>query len=148
MGTTLRQPKSLTPCTALQLSVPSARTRTASWSSSSPALNPSPASRQSPPRDLSQRNSPPSPPHVASGRIIQVDVPHTLRTPQGNIPIIRHYFCLPTEEWRIKVMEVMEEVMARPNKGGFTENDLHRLDGTLLGYTKTDIETFIRSLLR
>ncbi len=76
-------------------------------------------------------------PHVAAGTLIQVDVP----SEDGHI--IRHYFCRPTEEWRIKVLEVMQAIMEMPDKGGFTEADLHRLDGTLLGYTKADIEAFL-----
>ncbi|RYG58374.1 MAG: hemin receptor [Alphaproteobacteria bacterium] len=81
-------------------------------------------------------------PHVISGKLVQVDVP------SEDGLTITHYFCLPTEEWRIKVLEVMQAVMEMEDKGGFTEDDLDRLDGTLLGYTKSDIEAFIAHIKR
>ena len=54
----------------------------------------------------------------------------------------RVYYCLPTEEWRVKLLELIEtalEAGAHP----FTIEDLHRIDGALLGYSKEDIEFFL-----
>lgn len=76
-------------------------------------------------------------PHVLSGRLIRID------TTSADGLTINHYFCLPTEEWRIKILEVMNEVWKRPNHGGFSVDDYTRLEGTLFGYAKKDIETAV-----
>jgi hypothetical protein len=55
----------------------------------------------------------------------------------------RYYF-LPGQEWRVKVLELVR----LHSKGTFDEDDLHRLDGTLLGYPRMDIEKFIGRLHR
>lgn len=48
------------------------------------------------------------------------------------------YYCLPSEEWRVKVLELI-----RRSGTNLSEDDLHRVEGTLLGYEKRDIEQFI-----
>jgi hypothetical protein len=58
-------------------------------------------------------------------------------------PCEYRYYCHPTEEWRVKVLELIRRVALEENKGGFTEDDLHRVDGALLGYEKTDVEQFV-----
>jgi hypothetical protein len=54
----------------------------------------------------------------------------------------RVYYCRPTEEWRVKVLELVDRALEL-GVHDFTIYDLHRLDGTLLGYGKKDIEHFI-----
>ena len=54
----------------------------------------------------------------------------------------RVYYCRPTEEWRVKVLELVDRALEL-GLHEFTIYDLHRLDGTLLGYTKKDIEHFV-----
>ncbi len=53
-------------------------------------------------------------------------------------------YCLPTEEWRCKLSLLISKMC---RDGGafdvFTSNDLARLEGALLGYTKQDVEVFI-----
>jgi hypothetical protein len=79
-------------------------------------------------------------PHVESGRIIRIDIPNSKMT------ITNHYFCLPGEEWRIKLAELVNVATLSPNKGGFTTAELHRIDGWLLGYDKADIEAWLEWL--
>ncbi|MBD8555622.1 hemin receptor [Rhizobium sp. CFBP 8762] len=54
-------------------------------------------------------------------------------------------YCLPGEEWRAKLSALISEMCmdGRAHKL-FTPDDLHRLDGTLLGYPKESIEAFIQ----
>jgi hypothetical protein len=54
------------------------------------------------------------------------------------------YYCLPTEEWRIKLLEFVRKA----DTGIFTDDDLHRLDGALLGYAKADVEKFVNRARR
>ena len=54
----------------------------------------------------------------------------------------RLYYCLPTEEWRVKLLELIDKAL-EAGTHDFTIYDLHRIDGTLLGYSKKDIEFFI-----
>lgn len=53
-------------------------------------------------------------------------------------------YCLPTEEWRCKLSALIS-CMCRSGAAFdiFTSNDLARLEGALLGYSKEEIETFI-----
>lgn len=51
----------------------------------------------------------------------------------------RRYYCIPGEEWRVKLMERIEA----GELGEFTTEDLHRMDGALLGYERADIDAFI-----
>jgi len=57
----------------------------------------------------------------------------------------RRCYCLPTEGWRGKLSNMLF-ALATDNafRREFTTDDLHRIDGTLLGYEKADIEYFIR----
>ncbi|MER9134870.1 hemin receptor [Mesorhizobium sp. M0047] len=53
-------------------------------------------------------------------------------------------YCLPTEEWRCK----LSLLIARMCRSGeafdvFTSNDLARLEGALLGYSKESVEAFV-----
>jgi hypothetical protein len=56
-------------------------------------------------------------------------------------------YCLPTEEWRAKLILLIRnpEVVNLTNNM-FTSDDLHRLDGILLGYSKESVEKFIANL--
>jgi hypothetical protein len=56
-------------------------------------------------------------------------------------------YCLPTEEWRAKLILLIRnpEVMNLTNNM-FTSDDLHRLDGILLGYSKESVDKFIANL--
>lgn len=54
----------------------------------------------------------------------------------------RIYFCLPTEEWRVKLLELIDTAL-EIGAHEFTIYDLHRIDGALLGYSKADVEFFI-----
>jgi hypothetical protein len=55
----------------------------------------------------------------------------------------RRYYCLRGEEWRVKVMELVDRADSERRAINLTEADWHRLDGTLLGYDQGDIELFI-----
>ena len=76
-------------------------------------------------------------PHVTAGTILRFTSAHD--TP----PVQTVYYCLPTEEWRIKILETMVGIWKSPNHGGYTIDDYSRIEGTLLGYAKPDIEAFI-----
>jgi hypothetical protein len=43
-------------------------------------------------------------------------------------------------------MDLIDRLLADRTLAGFSEEDLHRLDGTLLGYQKTDIDLFIERM--
>lgn len=73
-------------------------------------------------------------PHVARGTFLRFQF-------KGE-EFDRIYYCRPTEEWRVKVLELVDRVL-EIGAHDFTIYDLHRLDGTLLGYSKTDIEHFV-----
>lgn len=55
----------------------------------------------------------------------------------------RVYFCLPTEEWRVKLLELIETALEVGAANAFTIYDLHRIDGAMLGYAKEDVEFFV-----
>ena len=74
---------------------------------------------------------------VESGQILEFDFP--AEEPH----LHRRYYCLRGEEWRVKVMELVDHADAGRAAVRLTEEDWHRLDGTLLGYAKDDIERFI-----
>ncbi|WP_286161887.1 hypothetical protein [Methylobacterium sp. AMS5] len=72
----------------------------------------------------------------------------------GNILLFRYIdeltgtetrrYCLPTEEWRVKLSILIQSL----NSSGsihsiFSFDDLHRIEGHLLSYDKIDIEHFI-----
>jgi hypothetical protein len=73
-------------------------------------------------------------PHVKSGKLLKFVVCED--------DLEFRYYCLPSEEWRVKLAELFRR--SPPNN--FSEDDLHRLDGALLGYAKPDVERFIRRL--
>jgi hypothetical protein len=54
-------------------------------------------------------------------------------------------YCLPSEEWRAKLRILMARQGASlvEFRELFSAEDLHRMDGFLLGYDKTDVEAFI-----
>jgi len=58
--------------------------------------------------------------------------------------IEHRYYYLPTEEWRVNLFELVRQ----SNPNNFNEDDLHRLDGVLLGYAKSDVERFITRIHR
>ncbi|MBI1188136.1 MAG: hemin receptor [Alphaproteobacteria bacterium] len=74
---------------------------------------------------------------VERGDIVEFDFPDP--DPQ----LHRRFYCLHGEEWRVKVMDLIDRLLADRTLTGFSEDDLHRLDGTLLGYDKCDIDLFI-----
>jgi hypothetical protein len=78
--------------------------------------------------------------HVSEGRILKfVDI-------DSSTSIETYRYCLPTEEWRAKVSALLSR-MCRDGSAfdTFTSADLSRLEGTLLGYSKQDIEAFVDS---
>ncbi|MFO1016538.1 MAG: hypothetical protein U1E03_03005 [Hyphomonadaceae bacterium] len=77
---------------------------------------------------------------VERGDIIEFDFPD----PQ--LHHHRRFYCRDGEEWRVKVMDLIDRLLADRRLEGFSEEDLHRLDGTLLGYRKADIDTFIERI--
>jgi hypothetical protein len=77
---------------------------------------------------------------VARGDIVEFDFP----APEPHLH--RRYYCRRGEEWRVKFMEFVEHSIGDRGLIGFTEEDLHRLDGTLLGYEKADIDAFVSRL--
>jgi hypothetical protein len=54
----------------------------------------------------------------------------------------RIYYCRPTEEWRVKLLELIDSAL-EAGVHNFTIYDLHRIDGAMLGYSKADVEHFI-----
>jgi len=77
---------------------------------------------------------------VDQGRILEFDFP----APQ--LHRHRRFYCRHGEEWRVKVMDLIDRLLADRTLAGFSEEDLHRLDGTLLGYQKADIDLFIERI--
>lgn len=77
---------------------------------------------------------------VEQGRILEFDFP----APQ--LHLHRRFYCRHGEEWRVKVMDLIDRLLADRTLAGFSEEDLHRLDGTLLGYQKADIDLFIERM--
>lgn len=76
--------------------------------------------------------------HVSQGRILKfVDIDSTTS-------VETYRYCLPTEEWRAKASALLSR-MCRDGTAfeTFTSADLSRLEGTLLGYSKQDIEAFV-----
>ncbi len=82
-------------------------------------------------------------PFVDDGRILKF----THFDPETSVEDRR--YCLPTEEWRCK-LSLMISLMCRRGDAFdvFTSNDLARLEGTLLGYSKEDIEAFVLHAVR
>ncbi|RUX74099.1 hemin receptor [Mesorhizobium sp. M7A.F.Ca.US.006.04.2.1] len=77
-------------------------------------------------------------PIVEEGRILkfsQVD---------SKTSVEERCYCLPTEEWRCKLSLLIAR-MCRSEAAFdvFTPNDLARLEGTLLGYSKESVEAFV-----
>ena len=77
---------------------------------------------------------------VERGAILEFDFP------AEELHLHRRYYCLRGEEWRVKVMELVDRADAERRALGLTEEDWHRLDGTLLGYDRADVESFIEHL--
>lgn len=73
-------------------------------------------------------------PHVRSGSV--------LRFAFQGADSERVYYCPPTEEWRVKLLELVDGAL-RSGAHAFTIYDLHRIDGALLGYSKADVEFFV-----
>src|SRR5258708_766964 len=64
-------------------------------------------------------------PHVESGRVLRFQF-------KGE-EFDRVYYCLPTEEWRVKLLELIDTAL-EAGAHEFSIYDLHRIDGTMLGY--------------
>jgi hypothetical protein len=77
---------------------------------------------------------------VARGEILKFDFP------AAEPHLHRRFYCRHGEEWRVKVMDLIDRSLADRTLAGFSEEDLHRLDGTLLGYQKSDIDIFIERI--
>lgn len=77
---------------------------------------------------------------VERGAILEFDFP------AEELHLHRRYYCLRGEEWRVKVMELVDRADVERRALGLTEEDWHRLDGTLLGYDRADVEGFIEHL--
>jgi hypothetical protein len=77
---------------------------------------------------------------VGRGEIVEFDFPN----PQ--LHLHRRFYCRHGEEWRVKVMDLIYRLLMERTLKGFTEEGLHRLDGTLLGYSKADIDLFIERI--
>jgi len=77
-------------------------------------------------------------PFVKDGRILR------FTTIDSGTSVEERRYCLPTEEWRCK-LSLLISLMCRSGEAFdvFTSNDLARLEGTLLGYSKEEIETFV-----
>lgn len=53
-------------------------------------------------------------------------------------------YCLPTEEWRAKLSELIWRMcLDGTAREIFSSSDLHRLEGALLGYSKESVEAFV-----
>jgi hypothetical protein len=76
--------------------------------------------------------------HVSQGRILRfVDF-----DPQTAIETYR--YCLPTEEWRAKLSQLIARMCREGTAHGvFTPADLARIEGMLLGYPKECVEAFV-----
>lgn len=74
---------------------------------------------------------------VETGLILEFDFP------DDQLHLHRRYYCLHGEEWRVKVMELVEHMSSECPTISFSAEDLHRCDGALLGYSKADIEAFL-----
>ena len=73
-------------------------------------------------------------PHVARGKLARFEF--------RSEDTARVYYCLPTEEWRVKLLELIDAAL-ETGAHAFTIYDLHRIDGAMLGYAKADIEAFV-----
>jgi hypothetical protein len=75
-------------------------------------------------------------PHVAAGRFIKFSATYEA--------LERIWYCQPGEEWRAKLDMLIEEKLKDQSIWqSFSPKDLARIDGHLLGYSKTCIEHFI-----
>lgn len=72
--------------------------------------------------------------HIAAGAIEHVAI--------ADGPIERLYYHLPGEAWRVRLAET-----ALKYDLGLSAEDLHRLDGFLLGYAKPDVDSFVTEWL-
>jgi len=77
---------------------------------------------------------------VERGDILEFDFP------AAELHLHRRFYCRRGEEWRVKVMDLIDRLLADRTLMDFSEEDLHRLDGTLLGYQKGDIDLFIERI--
>jgi hypothetical protein len=81
-------------------------------------------------------------PHVEAGKIIRVE--EIIPKPPYQIRYL--FFCLPGEEWRIEEALVMSRNLCA---GTVKDHDVDSARmGELLGYTQTDIATFIERMQR
>jgi hypothetical protein len=77
---------------------------------------------------------------VERGDILEFDFP------APELHLHRRFYRRHGEEWRVKVMDLIDRSLADRTLAGFSDEDLHRLDGTLLGYQKADIDLFIERI--
>lgn len=60
-----------------------------------------------------------------------------------HMPYSIYYYCLPCEVWRAKLSSLMMNLRSNNQANDFTAEDLHRIDGYLLGYDKEAIDYFV-----
>lgn len=82
-------------------------------------------------------------PHVESGRIRK----HVVLSETGP-RCERRYYYLDGEEWRVKLDLLITRCLHTAMVPDFGPEDLHRMDGWLLGYAAEDIEDFVRARRR
>ncbi|MGA7438990.1 MAG: hypothetical protein WBW32_12790 [Luteibacter sp.] len=75
--------------------------------------------------------------HVADGALIYREVYY----PEEDYT--RHYYALPSEAWRIKAMDALQQTGASNAFPTFTMDDYYQMVGFLLGYSRQDIDVFI-----
>ncbi len=78
-------------------------------------------------------------PHVAAGRIKKF-----VHASQTGPAVETRYYCLPGEEWRVKLDLLVSRDQHTERMKDFAWEDLVRMDGWLLGYEAEDIEDFVR----
>lgn len=60
-----------------------------------------------------------------------------------HMPYSMYYYCLPSEVWRAKLSSLMMKLRSENQALDFTPEDLHRIDGYLLGYDKEAVDYFV-----
>ena len=81
---------------------------------------------------------------VSRGNLIKRVSIETVQRPDGKIGQVRRIiYALPSEEWRINALLLVQDLYAQLSPGWHP--DLERIIGLLLGYEREDIESFVKS---
>jgi hypothetical protein len=81
---------------------------------------------------------------VRDGKLIKQVSSETIQQPDGRQGQIRRVlYALPSEEWRIKAMLLVQSLYCSLPSGW--RADLDRVIGLLLGYERKDIEDFLKA---